>query len=123
MTKVSEVTLTAYIDRRLAVDESGVTIRGIPLPKLSRVTLTWNEISRIEERPIGFLRRMWLMGPSTPTTWWAFDPARALKGRALMIHLLEGIGPFSCIGVTVNHMELALAAFEAHAPNLLSKQE
>ena len=113
--------LTTYTDRRIHVDENGIAIRGIPLPKISRTICSWDEVHRIEEVPISFLRRMWLMGPTTSRTWWAFDPIRPLKGRALIIHIEDGIGPFDRIGVTVSNMDAVKSAIDIYAPGVVTQ--
>ncbi|MEE2788413.1 MAG: hypothetical protein VX589_13805 [Myxococcota bacterium] len=114
--------MVGYTDRRIQVDETGITIRGLPIPKLSRLQCQWEELARIEEVPIGLLRRLWLMGPGTSRTWWAFDPFRPLKGRALIIYMVTGVGPFDRVGVTVSDTNAALSAIESYASNLVESR-
>ena len=114
---------THYVDRRVRISEPGFTIKGLPIPAISIFRFTWDEVERIEVIPMGYLRRLWLMGPSNPRTWWAFDPIRALRGRAFIIHFKKGIATFDRIGLTVSNPDQALNAIRHHAGHLLDGPE
>ena len=60
-------------------------------------------------------------GPNNVSNMVAFDPIRPLKGRALIIHIVDGLGPFDRIGVTVSDMAAVTLAIDKHAPGVRTR--
>ena len=97
-----------YRDLTTRINSSGISIRGLPIPIISAVSLTWDEVEGIDRVDCSMLDRLRLAGPSTRDTWWSFDPLRWTHAQGMKIRLVHPEFGFKNIILTLSDLDCAL---------------
>lgn len=82
--------MSLYRDSKTLITNEKIELRGLLLPRISRIDLASEEVESIEVVNLSLLKRLNILGTQDLKTWWTFDVTRPFQKAGFVIKFKGG---------------------------------
>lgn len=82
--------MSLYRDSHTLITNEKIELRGLTIPRISRIDLANEEVESIEVVDLSLFKRLNFLGTQDMKTWWTFDLSRPFQKAGFVIRFKGG---------------------------------
>jgi len=115
--------MSYYRDHRITITHDKISVRGVPFPVISGMTLDPEDIASVRTMDRTLLNRLMVAGPMDRTTWSSFDPLSVMRSKAVVITLKNPLFGFERLALTFSDFDAACGVLGDHYGHLVEARQ